>query len=227
VTATIEGVEHSFVVDTGASFAVVRPNLFAALTADRRGQLSISTATTMGQGMSLVTRARSMSLGGGAVQGLAVAQDSALLDGIAREVGHAVDGLVGSTFLREFLVTIDYPTHQLVLRRYADRRHIVDEFRRVGVFITPSAAGSAHRYAILQVVPGTDAATNPTAAHDLLGAWLLAVDHQPLDDLDPEAADRLLRGEPSSTHVLEVLAPGPGAAVRSLVLRVDELLALP
>ena len=45
-----------------------------------------------------------------------------LLDGIQTEVHHPVDGLLGGNFLREFMVTVDYPRRHAAPAALHDRR---------------------------------------------------------------------------------------------------------
>ena len=94
-----------------------------------------------GQTRARVTRSRSVSVAGQEVTNIPVmAFDNAIIDSMSTELGYPVDGLLGGDFLREFAVTIDYPAGQLMLSRYATRDHIVDEFKRVGLWLAASGA---------------------------------------------------------------------------------------
>ncbi len=219
LTVQVEGVDKRFVLDTGASYTVISPQLYADLTRDGRGKLEgLSASTVMGSAQTKVTRARSLSVAGAEVTNVAVADASAgqLLASLSQEVGHPVDGLLGGTYLREFFVTADYTTNTLRLARYATQAHVQDEFRRVGVMLGPARAPSAARYAVAQVLAGTDAAAKGVK----VGENILSVDGQPLNGLEAGDADNLLHGDVGAVHQL-------GFETRTLDVKVDELLALP
>jgi len=145
-----------------------------------------------------------------------------LIDGLAMEVKHPVDGLLGGNFLREFMVTIDYPSGVLQLQRYTTPP-IADEFKRVGVELG-LASGSAHRYAIARVYPGTDAAAKQLS----VGDQIVSVDGQALDALDSIAADDILNGVPGTSKTIALGATAAaGLANTSISVRVDDLIPAP
>jgi predicted aspartyl protease len=214
VTVTLEGVDHRFIVDTGASNTTVRSELFTTLVADQRHVLAGVPITTIGgTSTAQVARAHSLVAAGTEVQSSPLMASDAidpLLDQLAAEVRHPVDGLLGGSFLREFLVTLDYPGGAMLLQRYGTRDHIIDEFQRVGVELDGSAR-------VALVFPGTDA-----AAQLQLGDTVDAIDGvAPPDQL---AADRALCGAPGTTKHLAVRR---GATALSLDVRVDDLVPLP
>lgn len=221
VTAKIEGVEHSFVVDSGASFAVVRKSLHDALVADGRKELPVDVSLVGGSATANAFRLRSLEIGGAAVPAVVAAYPGSddLLDAVTQEVHHPVDGLVGGTFLREFLFVIDYPGRKLRLARYGTRDHIHDAFSRIGVSLVFHTTGS-HRYSIDQVFPGTDAQTQGMK----VGDYVVSVDAVALDPLDVTAADDALRGVVGATHTV-VLARAAGDV--TLSVKTDDLLPLP
>src|SRR5262249_60018476 len=110
-----------------------------------------------------------------------------LLDAIQMEMRQPVDGLLGGNFLREFMVTIEYPKGTLHLQRYTNAA-VVDEFKRVGIEVGPALATSSHRYAVGVVYPNTDAAAKGLLPHD----ELLSIDGLALDGVDSVAADHQL-----------------------------------
>ena len=198
VTVDLEGVKHPFIVDSGASEMTVRSSVFQALTSDGRvavGGFPVSTAT--GSMSATITRTRSVTVAGETVTNVATLNlgDDTLLDNLEMEVKHPLDGLLGGTFLREFLVTIDYPGRTLHLQRYATRAHIVDELQRVGVSLGELTGVG---YAIFSVYPATGAARAGIVAGD----QLVGVDGHSLANLDSIAADQLLLGTPGTSHRL-------------------------
>jgi len=214
VTAQIDGRSLRLMVDTGAAAIVLRPEAFAAVAADGRAQATLTTITQAGPVPQSFVRARSVTLGGAAVDGLPVGSFSTeLLDGISAKVGSTVDGLLGEPFLREFAVTIDYPHGLLRLRRYTDRGHIHDEFRRVGVRLSRDLVG---RHRVGYVFPGSDAERAGLRVGDVVSS----VNDRDLADLDDDEAGVLLSGAPGEMRTLLV-------GGRTVVTRVDELLPLP
>jgi hypothetical protein len=223
VTVTLEGTDHPFILDTGASDVTVRAALFSSLTADGRARLGGLTVTTAsGEKDAEVSRLRTMSALGESVPNVPflTLNDDTLLDSLASEVHHPIDGLLGGSFLREFLVTIDYPRGVLHLQRYDTRDHISDEFQRVGIQLT--ASGTSYFAGV--VYQGSDAAAKGLRAGD----QVLAIDGQALAALNPIAADQLLQGPVGSTHRLSLGATALSTlAFTDLVVRVDDLVPAP
>jgi hypothetical protein len=197
VTVDIEGASHPFVLDTGASETAIRSTLYAAIKADGRAELTgLPISTVAGSTQASVTRVRTLTVAGATVVNPVVMTiGDELIDNLQNEVRHPVDGLLGGNFLREFMVTIDYPRGTLHLQRYTAAT-IVDEFKRVG-FELGRGTGT-HRYAIGVIYRGTDAELKQLSAGDEVAS----IDGQPLDALDSVAADALLNGTVGATHAV-------------------------
>lgn len=218
VSAKLDGVDRTFVLDSGASLTVVSPTVFAALTADGRKKVEgLAASTVMGSAGLTVARAKTLSVGGAEVSGALVASlDSAnVFSALSAEVKQNVDGLIGGTFLREFLVTVDYAGEQVLLRRYPSRDHVHDEFTRVGVALAPitSAMPGQPHYEVQLVFPGSDAQTQGLA----VGNDVISIDGTPLEPLDLEAASALLLGAAGTTKAIET----PSGTV---MVKVEDLL---
>ena len=209
---TIDGTARALVLDTGSSYTLLRQSVFAKVVADGRAQLTLTAATATGSAQGAVTRTRTLALDGATANGSPIASvPDAQVDDVAGETGEAIDGMLGGSFLRGFYATVDYPGGELSLYPYAAADPLADEFDRVGVFLVGSDGG-------FDVVQATD-----PAAKGLVGAVLNDVDGAPVAGLDPEQADRLLRGQPGTTHTLHIGTPGALAAV---TLTVKDVLAL-
>jgi hypothetical protein len=223
LTVDIEGTAHPMVLDSGASEVAVRQELFDALTADGRAQVTgFQLSTASGPMAGRVTRARSITVGDQTVDSPAVLSlgSDKLLDGLAAEIGHPVDGLLGGSFLREFLVTIDYPKHRLRLQRYVPPSPVPDEFRRIGIEIVPSGNG----FTVSTVYPGSDAATKQLSVRDVV----LSIDGQTLAGMNAIDADLLLDGEVGTTKQVGLgTTANAGIANMVIPLRVDDLLPVP
>jgi hypothetical protein len=223
VTVDIEGTSHPMVLDSGASEVTLRQELFDSLVADGRAQVSgFALSTASGPMAGRVTRARAITVGDQTVVGPAILSlgSDELLDSLAHEVGHPVDGLLGGSFLREFLVTIDYPRRSLRLQRYVPPSPVPDEFRRVGIELAPSASG----FAIAKVYQGSDAAAKQLAVRDVI----VSIDGQNLAGMNGIEADLLLDGEVGTTKQLGLGATADAGIANTIIpVRVDDLLPVP
>ncbi len=213
VTALVEGVERHFILDSGASFAIVSDAVFTALTADGRKTLSgLGASTVMGMTGIRTTRAKSFSVGGAEVQGVLVAGlDSNIWPALSAEVGHPVDGLLGGSWLREFLVTVDYDQNLLTLRKYQTRDHIHDELTRLGFALRARANGD---YEVAAVFADSDAAHQALA----VGTLVVSIDGTALNGLSPQAVESLCLGEVGTTRSVKTDSA-------TLAVKVEDLLA--
>jgi hypothetical protein len=144
-----------------------------------------------------------------------------ILDSIQGEVKHPVDGLLGGNFLREFLLTVDYPLGNMRLQRY-DTPPVVDEFKRIGIEL--AAGSSAHAFVVGVVYSGTDAELKQLK----VGDELVAIDGQLLDGLDSLGADALLAGTVGTTRQVQLgNASAAGLANTTIGVRVDDLIPPP
>jgi hypothetical protein len=225
LTVTIEGTEHPFVVDTGSSFVTLRESVFEGLVADGRTVISgIGTATVGMESSSSVARLRSIVVGGAEVTGAVGADDPNIeqtLDDIATETGSAVDGLVGGSFLRQFFVTVDYPSSALQLRRYTRGGPTFDLFDRVGIAISPTDGST--RPTVAGVFEGTSASKLGVATGDVV----VAIDGHALATLGSTAINTLLSGAVGSTKMVEFgAAAAASLSMKTVSVDVDDVLAL-
>ena len=224
LTVDVEGAPHTFMLDTGASEIAMRTSLYDALVADGRAQLSgLPISTAMGPTTAEVSRARAVTVAGQTATNVAVMTvGDTLLDSLQDEIEMPVDGLLGGSFLREFLVTLDYPKRQLRLRRYAPPVAVADEFKRVGIDL--GVASAAHRYTVGKVYANTDAARQMLR----FGDELVSIDGQNLDALDAIAADALLNGTVGASKPIGLGATSvPALANTTVTVLVDDLIPAP
>jgi len=117
----------------------------------------VTVGTADGAKIAYYTRLSSMRLGAGELASVPVLvlPDDGIFQSLGDEVGRPVVAVVGGSYLRWFLATLDYLDRRLVLRRYREPTHIdPDEFIGVG-FEMDSAA---NQWRVATVYPGTDAA---------------------------------------------------------------------
>jgi hypothetical protein len=226
LTVTIDGVDHPFIIDTGASEVTIRDTLFTQLIADGRGTLAgLAVGTASGVKSATASRARTIVVGGQLVTNVAMLTigDDTLLDGLGDEIHHQIDGLLGGSYLREFLLTVDYPHGKLHLQRYANRDHIVDEFQRVGFMLVPSSTG-ASAYRVGTVFAGSDAAVKGVHSGDAV----VSIDGQSLTGVGSIAAEHLLQGTVGTTRRIEFgVTSLPALANATIDVRIDDLIPAP
>jgi predicted aspartyl protease len=156
-------------VDTGATAVVLDAAVADALPDPDRPRLQgVTVGTAMGQVTAYYTRLARLEVGAAAedhsVSAL-VLPDPGLFQGLSAEVGVEVVGLLGASFLRRFLTTIDYPAATLSLAPYRTTGHIdPDEFVRVGFTMTQRDAA----WQVQDVYPGTDAAAQGLISGDTI-----------------------------------------------------------
>jgi len=231
VTVTIDGTDYPFIVDTGATEVSLRSTVFDQLTSDGRSQLvsGIAIMTIAGASNASLTRAKTMTVGDSTVANVPVmtimsTPADQLLDGISHELGGMpIDGLLGGSFLRNFLVTIDYPNGQLHLQPYATPP-IPDEFRRVGITIGLDV--SRNHFVVSSVYPNSDAAAKGIKVND----EVVSIDGTSLTTVGYVAdADQLLDGTPNTSKTIGFGAKtsDPSLSNAMLSVLVDDLIPNP
>jgi hypothetical protein len=116
IDVMIEGATYPFVLDTGSSQVVLRPDLYDSIVADGRPQSTTSVSTVTGTTNQPTTELHSVALAGATQTNVAAVRSPLNLDALSAEVGHTIDGLLGGSYLSHYLVSIDYPGRQITLR---------------------------------------------------------------------------------------------------------------
>lgn len=218
VDVTIDGTARSMMVDTGASYILLRTSFFDSMVADGRGTLTVADQTVSGTTQGKVARSKTVNMGGASVEGAPVQTvDDDFVDGVQNEVGKTLDGLVGGSFLRDFFFTIDYPARQIVFHPYKLADAKMDEFHRVGALLQTNGS----KYVVSHTLATTDAALHAPAS--FVGSTIVSIDKQTVDGLDPETVDRMLRGTVGDTRSIVFTA---GGTQQTVSLRVDDVLPL-
>ncbi len=126
LSTTVEGTAYTLLLDTGSSDVGLRQSAFDAIASDGRAQLPLTEESTQGTSHPSALRVLLMTVGGASSPGVMVAAGPAtdsLLDGIAQEVGHPIDGMVGGAFLRAFFGDDRLPRSILATAAYTDGGH--------------------------------------------------------------------------------------------------------
>lgn len=232
VTVAIDGASHTCIVDSGATEVSLRSTVYDALIADGRAQLSggIAIMTIAGASGAAVSRAKTITVGGATVANPPVmtimsgdpSKPDPLLSNISQEIGTTIDCLLGGSFLRNFLVTIDYPGGKLHLEPYATAP-IPDEFRRVG--FTIGLDPTATHFVVASVYPGTDAANQGIMVDD----EVVSIDGTSLVSVQfVGAADQLLDGPIGATKAITFgTTRSPSNGGKTLTVSVDDLIPNP
>jgi predicted aspartyl protease len=104
---------YSFVMDTGATTTVVSNELADALALPR-GEMQDGRGAA-GKMTLVESRLPSLTVGHQTLDSLPVSVTD--LSFLGRAMGEQVDGALGHSFLKHFVMTLDYPTNALTLRR--------------------------------------------------------------------------------------------------------------
>lgn len=221
----VEGRAVTAVLDSGASFTLVRPSLLQALDGagpPRRSLCCPALDLAEAAAPARLLRLSRVGVGGAEVSVLpaAVLGDDGLFDALGQAVGRRVDLVLGGSFLRRFALTLDYPARRLLLHPYSQQDHVpAAEFVRPGLALCPAASGAGMR--ILEVYQGTDAAKQGVSADELL----LAVDGAPVTGLSAEALYGRWREAGAGSAVALSLQSGAAASSsRTVTVTVEELL---
>jgi len=216
VKATVEGVEHSFMVDTGASITLLRSALLDDLAKDGRAVMGGLQSQIVGGTTSIsVARLKSVSIGGEEVKGLIASEDETFekaLDAVSLEIGQKLDGLIGGSYLRNFYVTIDYPNTTFHLRRYAEGAPTYDAFDRVAFSVNTKTK------LIEQVIAGTKAEEMGLTKGD----EVLEVDGVAID-----SAEVSMAGEIGSSKMIHFgKTAKPELSMQTVAIPVEDILPL-
>lgn len=180
---SIDGQALRFILDTGADATFVRTSVVEALDA-RAKLVGVRVASAFaGAFAATATRARTLSVGNAESAGsllLTAPEVDAYLTQLQEHYGQRpVDGFLGWSFLREFLVRLDGgegPARHRVLglARFSTQDHWKREFIGIGTYTTPLAnpPGSLRIDGFLPVSPAQEAGL-------LLGDIIVTVDGVP------------------------------------------------
>jgi len=188
VTVSLEGNNYEMILDSGASTVALSAAAYNTLTADGRAQVSGgSVETTSGVSTSMLSRAKSITVGGVEVDSVVVTYDpsfaSTQLAAISTDVGRTIDGSLGGTYLHDFYVTVDYAASQVHLARYQDLSFAVDPAEQIGLSLEASDGGYAvaavSAAAAAQGVSVNDVVTaiNGVQIADLAAAQIAVLEH--------------------------------------------------
>jgi hypothetical protein len=184
VRAALDGQVLTFIVDTGAEATFVRREVVDALSPrPTLGGIPVGTGFA-GRISALATRARLLEIGpaqSGMQLILTADEIGAELDRLLRDFRHPperLDGFLGWTFLREFLVGLDEGdapgTHRLLrLARYATQAHWKREFIGIGVATSRAVDPEGLR------IEGFYSSSPARDAGLLVGDVILSVDGRP------------------------------------------------
>jgi predicted aspartyl protease len=214
--ARFDGTTAQVAIDTGASATALFRSFYDTLDPGGRPVLSgVAGLSASGDFTLDVTRFCGVEVGEANASDVhvGVIDDAALGD--VRTLLPDLDGLLGHTFLREFLAVLDYPGRAARFYRYTDRSHIPDgEYVQAGFLL---GRGDAGEVVVEEVIPGTDAAAQGLLAGDVV----VTVDGAPAEGLTDDALATALRGEPGESVALEVDRDG---ARLTFTIAVEDLL---
>lgn len=214
--ARFDGATAQVAIDTGASATALFRSFYDTLDpGDRPVLTGVPGLSAAGDFTLDVTRFCGVELGAALASDVhvGVIDDAAL--GEVRVLLPDLDGLLGHTFLREFLAVLDYPGRAARFYRYRDRSHLAaDEYVQAGLTLGRDGAGDV---VVEAVFPGTDAAAQGLEPGDRV----VTIGGAPAVELSDAALASALRGEPGETVTLEVDRDG---ASLSFTIAIEDLL---
>ena len=215
IEASIDGIRGWFRLDTGAGDSLT---LFAPFVEQHqlREKYPNRIETVVGRGVGGLlrgdmTRMESFTLGGFTIEKLPV--------DLSRQTGGAffdesVAGNVGSSLLKRFVVSFDYPGNRLFLTRSPLFRAPF-ELNRSGLSLD-FEGGKVSVVAVVPKSPGAEAGLKE-------GDLVLALDGKPMSELKPGSVRAALRRKAGETLRLSVQSAGI-AAPRDVILTLRDLL---
>ncbi len=219
VPVVIEGITFSMIIDTGASDVILSADAYNGIVADGRVQTDGGMSqTTTGTSDSSITRVRSIVVGGATVERPIIGHDAAFDANIAEvsaDVGHTIDGSLGGTFLRNYYVTLDYPSQTVNLAPYPDTSFLLDQGEMIGITV--------------QYVDGaylvSEVSTATAALGVNVGDIVVSIDGQDLASISPLQVATLFYGTVGATKKVTF---GAAATLedQTLDLTVEEMLPL-
>lgn len=216
-SASLESAEGAqFVIDTGASTVAIFRSYYDTLdTGDRpllEGSEGLSAAGTFSVDM---TRFCGIEVGEANAPDVPVSVfgDTALGD--IQTAFPDLVGLIGYTFLRDFMTVLDYPGRQARFYRFTERPHVLeDEFVQAGFVLRRTAGGDTE---VATVYPDTDAEAQGLEEGD----EVLQVNGRAAEDMSLEELAGALYGDVGDTVVLDI---DRGGTSQRLEILIEDLL---
>ncbi len=212
ISASFDGVEGKFGVDTGARSALILYGPFVATNKiAERYQAKFQGVSGWGIGgpiRSFIVRSDTLKFGNIELRGL-IARLSLNKAGVTSTTSKS--GLIGPDVLKQFVFICDYSRHRLIFEKNADfgRR---DSYDRAGVWLSQSQED----FEVFDVIPGGAAAE----AGLKVGERVLKIDGKSTSQLVlPQVRERWKTQNPGTTIKLQVQRPDGEKRSVTLVLK--------
>lgn len=200
-------------IDTGASFVVLRKSLFDTMNDSARPQFCCQSVSFIGGRQDLVvTRIRSIRLGDLEFKQLPalVMQDDTLFTTIEREAGKRIDWIIGGSLLRYATFQLDYAAREVQLARFRDPKHIkANEFILPGFSFCKQHTESrdnAAPFLIVDVYRNTDAASQGLRSGDRI----TGIDGQTITSLSYMDVEAMIQSRDAGSSVQLAIERGTG-----------------
>jgi predicted aspartyl protease len=207
-----DGVLLSFLLDTGTNFSALSQSGWARLNRDKTvlplidGVRSSGTSAT-----SKLACIQRVTLGRNSYQNLPVRVQPLMSAGIF--ANPAVDGLLGSDFLMQFVVSLDLANNALYLNLDRNFTADRDRFSTIGMQFAKDPSGFFTIMAVWRPTPASEANINE-------GDQILSVNGLNTNEMSQEDLSRQLHGEPGRNIQLTIRS---GGDLRTLNLRIRNL----
>jgi len=205
-----DGVPLIFLLDTGTNFSALSQSGWARLNQNKTVLSLIDGVRSSGtSATSKLVCIHQVTFGRTSYQNLPMRVQPATSAGIY--ANPAVDGLLGSDFLEQFVASLDLANNALYLSPDHNFKADRDRFSTIGIQFTKDPAGFFTILAVWSPTPASEANIN-------IGDQILSVNGQNTTEMTQEDVSRRLHGEPGRKIQLRVRSSGDQQTL-SLIIR--------
>jgi len=213
VSLNSNGVSLPFLLDTGTNFSALSSSGWSRLNHNKKTLPTIDGVRSSGtSATSKLVCIRQMSIGPASYENLPMRVQPPTSAGILANLD--VSGLLGSDFLRRFVVSLDLANESLYLRPDPNFKADQDRFSTIGIQFAKSPSGFFTVMAVWSPTPASE-------ANFSVGDQILSVNGLSTIEMTQEDLSHHLHGEPGREIHLEISSHG---SERSVQLGIRNLL---
>lgn len=206
VDLSSDGVSLTFLLDTGTNFSVLSSSGWSKLNQTKDALLAIDGIRSSGtSGTSKLVCIHQMRIGPASYQNLAMRVEPPTSAGILANLD--VSGLLGSDFLRRFVVSLDLANQSLYLSPDPNYKADHDRFSTIGIQFAKDPTGFFTVMAVWSPTPASEANFN-------VGDQILSVNGLSTTEMSQEDLSHQLHGEPGREIRVDISSNGSRRTVR-------------
>jgi predicted aspartyl protease len=206
----VDGVPVTFLLDTGTNFSVLSNSGWSRLNRDKKALSVIDGVRSSGTSVpSKLVCIRQMTIGGTSYENLPMRVQSPTSAGFFSNPD--VNGLLGSDFLKQFVVSLDLANDSLYLRRDPNFKADQDRFSTIGIQFAKDPTGFFTVMAVWSPTPASQGGLK-------IGDQILSVNGLSTIEMTQEDLSRQLHGE-SGSKIQVVIGSGENQHTVPLEIR--------